>query len=293
MALQLDKTRLAIHERGYLEILDAALHVLRHHASALLLCLAVGVAPFFIFNYWLLSGEAKFMEAGSWHRWYATLSLFLVLFEAPLATLLATAYLGQAVFLEMPDTKRLLSELKGAFFQLVFFQGFVRFFFLGWPLFCIWMPGEYWALPIIVSLVVGWMPYTMWPFITEIILLERNPFRSRGRGGGMSTNQRRKALHRNSGGDLFFRLIGSLMFASMMVLAFGVAIYAVMNWTTGRVALGDTEFALLVQVCLWSAACFFCVVRFLSYLDLRIRREGWEVELKMRAEAVRLAEQLN
>jgi hypothetical protein len=29
-------------------------------------------------------------------------------------------------------------------------------------------------------------------------------------------------------------------------------------------------------------------VRFLSYLDLRIRHEGWEVELLMRAEGLRL-----
>jgi hypothetical protein len=37
---------------------------------------------------------------------------------------------------------------------------------------------------------------------------------------------------------------------------------------------------------------FFAIVRFLSYLDLRIRHEGWEVELLMRAEAVRLGTQL-
>ena len=35
---------------------------------------------------------------------------------------------------------------------------------------------------------------------------------------------------------------------------------------------------------LWMVAAYFTVVRFLGYLDLRIRREGWEVELLMRAE---------
>jgi hypothetical protein len=34
------------------------------------------------------------------------------------------------------------------------------------------------------------------------------------------------------------------------------------------------------------------VVRFLSYLDLRIRHEGWEVELRMRAEGAQLVRQL-
>ena len=43
---------------------------------------------------------------------------------------------------------------------------------------------------------------------------------------------------------------------------------------------------------MWCVAGFFAVVRFLGYLDLRIRQEGWEVELKLRAEAQRLASKL-
>ena len=39
---------------------------------------------------------------------------------------------------------------------------------------------------------------------------------------------------------------------------------------------------------MWIAAGYLTVVRFLGYLDLRIRHEGWEVELRMRAEATRL-----
>jgi hypothetical protein len=46
-----------------------------------------------------------------------------------------------------------------------------------------------------------------------------------------------------------------------------------------------------VPLAMWIVAGYFCVVRFLSYLDLRIRREGWEVELRMRAEAARLTRQ--
>ena len=59
-----------------------------------------------------------------------------------------------------------------------------------------------------------------------------------------------------------------------------------MQWQT----LPDTfglrwEFPLAV----WLTVAFFTVVRFLSYLDLRIRREGWEVWLKLHSEADRLA----
>ena len=44
-----------------------------------------------------------------------------------------------------------------------------------------------------------------------------------------------------------------------------------------------------LPIAVWLVVGFFTVVRFLSYLDLRIRREGWEVELSPRAEAARLA----
>ena len=43
---------------------------------------------------------------------------------------------------------------------------------------------------------------------------------------------------------------------------------------------------------LWLVVGYLTVVRFLAYLDLRIRREGWEVELMMRTEAARLTRQL-
>ena len=43
------------------------------------------------------------------------------------------------------------------------------------------------------------------------------------------------------------------------------------------------------QLALWIVVAYFTVVRFLGYLDLRIRREGWEVELIMRAERARLS----
>ena len=51
-------------------------------------------------------------------------------------------------------------------------------------------------------------------------------------------------------------------------------------------------FTFWFQLSLWVVAGYFTVVRFLCYLDRRIRREGWEVELLMRAEGERLSRQL-
>ena len=41
---------------------------------------------------------------------------------------------------------------------------------------------------------------------------------------------------------------------------------------------------------MWLAVIYTTVLRFVSYLDLRIRREGWEVELKVQAAAEELRE---
>jgi hypothetical protein len=52
------------------------------------------------------------------------------------------------------------------------------------------------------------------------------------------------------------------------------------------------ELQIVYPACLWLVVAYLSVVRFLSYLDLRIRHEGWEVELLMRAEALRMAARL-
>ena len=54
--MQLDQNRIAIRERGYLEILDLTLRVIRAYAGSLAAALAVGVVPAMLLNAWLLAG---------------------------------------------------------------------------------------------------------------------------------------------------------------------------------------------------------------------------------------------
>ncbi len=54
----------------------------------------------------------------------------------------------------------------------------------------------------------------------------------------------------------------------------------------------QTLFVYCLPVGVWLVVSFFTVARYLCYLDLRIRREGWEVELQLRAEAEHLARQI-
>lgn len=82
-------------------------------------------------------------------------------------------------------------------------------------------------------------------------------------------------------------MIGALLFLSiysMMVFLQGIALN---DWTQTRplIYVG-------LPLAMWMTAWFLAIVRYLNYLDVRIRHEGWEVQLRMRAEGGRLAGKL-
>ena len=54
--MQLDRNRIVIRERGWLDLLDLALCLIRAYAWPLAVSLAVGVVPVMVFNAWLLGG---------------------------------------------------------------------------------------------------------------------------------------------------------------------------------------------------------------------------------------------
>ena len=222
---------------------------------------SIGVAPAFVFNTWLLWGyrEVDFhFGFPAAHMFYTLLLVFL---EIPLATAPATLYLGQAVFSDKPSFRGLLRDLFKSTPQLVVYQLLLR-------------------------------PMSVFsPFLNEVILLERNRFRAKG-GNGMSTSRRSRNLHRNEGADLlvqgfFSALVGGLLGVSIWYSIF-MARAALFNKWQMDVAMYTTYF----QLTLWIVAGFFCVVRFLNCLNLRIRHEGWDVELAMRAELARLTKGL-
>ena len=113
-----------------------------------------------------------------------------------------------------------------------------------------------------------------------------------GRKGRMTTALRRSALHGGYVGELFVRWIGSLAAGTALFLSLWLSLWSgfgmlLNEWTWGKVVL-----TVYFPLALWLVVGYLTVVRFLGYLDLRIRREGWEVELMMRAEGARLARQL-
>ncbi|MEX2138269.1 MAG: hypothetical protein WD894_03355 [Pirellulales bacterium] len=284
--MQFDKTRIVIRERALLDLLDLALHMVRVHWLPLLVASLVGVAPFVLLNYWLLA-DLTFVEEQD-YAWYAFRMVLLVLFEAPLAAVPVTLLLGQAMFSERFAVARIVRQAIASLPQLFIYQFLIRGLLMPQALF--WELFERDFTPFMWAYFIAWfVPFTYWPYIDEVILLERNPLRT-GKSG-RSTWKRSRVLHQGYYGDLFARLMGCAAIAAALATALWLASWYARGLFTQTNDFDSTMYTIYLPVALWIVAAFFNVVRFLSYLDLRIRREGWEVELMLRAEADRLARQ--
>ena len=264
--MQLDQARIAICERSWFDNLDLALHVLRRHAVAVAVCAVVGILPLALVNHALIDRvDDRLMSDSLGESTYMLMGL-LVMLEAPLATAPLTLFLGQALFVERPDPRSIARDFFGCLGQLLLLQVFVRAMFI---------------VPIIT--LIG--PYAMWPFLNEVILLERNPLT--GRKGQITTLRRNSILHRDSFGEFLLRAIGAMLLAIMLIIALWATADFLLENVFGFHAMWLAK-AILLQGALWIVAIYFTAARFLSYLDQRIRLEGWEVELLLRAERDRL-----
>lgn len=280
--MQLDQTRIAIRERTFGDVLDLGLRVSRFHAPALCVTWLLGAVPAAAFNIWLLgSGVREEFEAGltgeqaaGFALGYGFMLTVLVMLEIPWVAMLSTLYLGQALFVERPNARQIAADAVRSLPQMLLFQLVIRVLLVPW--------------------VVTWLVlYGMWPFLNEIILLERNPLRkNKSNAAQTSTYNRNQILHSRNSGELFGRWVLSVALGSLMMLSLWFTLYTLWSVFWDVVPSEWTTLVLFPQVALWSVLGYFTVARFLSYLDLRIRNEGWEIELKMRAEAERLTRQV-
>ena len=306
--MQLDRTRIAIRERGLLDTLDLALHVTREFAGPILTCSLLAIVPLALINYALVGWMAPQLDddaVGFRFLWNMSVLIFL---EAPLASAFVVAWLGPAVFLEQKTIRQVAADVLRYAPQLALTQGLSRGLFVAWGLYLVVNRNEADGLieGFAMLIVCGWSAAmrAFRPYITEIVLLERNPLWSSD-GAALTIGRRSAHLHGPYSGDLFVRWCGAAM---IILLLTGLAIitavlaqgFLISDWPI-HLTLEPLEITpnldwfklqVVYPACLWLVVIFLSIVRFLSYLDLRIRHEGWEVELLMRAESLRLAAQL-
>jgi hypothetical protein len=223
--------------------------------------------------------------------------IFLVLIEAPLASVFTTAYLGDVMFHDRPPFRVIVQSVARQWFAIlwciVILRGPAAAVFLA-------VTADRYEDPPAVNLTfLGFVAFgaavlrATRPYVLEVILLERNElgwprFKKKDPFQDATIGQRSAALQDASRGDLIGRWLGIALAAGALTVAIQATIWFFLgiflnSWTWGPVM---TEFC--APLSMWLVACYFTVVRYLSYLDLRIRTEGWEVELRLRAEAARL-----
>lgn len=270
--MQLDRVQIQVRERGHLEILDLSLAVLRKHWLGLGMSAALGVVPMMMFNT-LMMPAADGMEG--------FFLLPLILIELPWATALVTLYLGHVTFSDHVSAWGIARSLGRSLWQLFVLQGIFRT-----------------LLALLSGLVLPFLFLVLgMKYLNEIILLERGSFRQ--------TLRRQSSFHRAIGGRLFGETLINTLLGTMMTLFLSKGIIAITDllvkfrpWQPTWAEFEDPSLLLGIlfpierwegQLAIWLVLCFFTVTRYLSYLDHRIRSEGWEVELKLRAQGARIA----
>jgi hypothetical protein len=248
-----DRTLIQIRERSFLDLLDLSLYVIRARPIVLGLTSLVGIAPWAALNYWLLSDESFPQLA-----WIALLIL-----EVPWATAPLTLVLGDLMFGMPAKLPRIARTLLLGLPALILSQLIVRGLMLMVVIFYLIMPSQY-------------------AFCNEVILLERS--------SAFRQFKRSRTLSRGFEGELFMRWLGQLFLGATFALCFWVSATILSTTLIGNEltwyspGMNDVG-GLLFQTGIWIAVAFFGVYRFFSYIDRRIRLEGWELDLRLKAVA--------
>ncbi|MEM1304730.1 MAG: hypothetical protein AAGG46_07520, partial [Planctomycetota bacterium] len=252
--MNFDNTYIAIRERSFAEVLDLALRLVKAHGVGLLVALIAGAAPWALLNGLLLYALAENSIWGDPGQYLFWLALLMAL-EAPLATAPITLYLGQVTFLGSVSGRQIARDYVACLPQMLLLQGVCRVLT---------------AVPVVTFV----MPYWLWPYLSELILLERNPLwvGKKGKAAGrLSTTRRSKNLHRGARGELFARWIAALGAGALLLLATIGGLYQLVSLLGGYTLTNAVLLLGVVPAGAWLVVGYFAIVRFLSYLDLRIR----------------------
>lgn len=296
--MQLDNTKIAIRERSVLELHDLGFQVLRFYFRPLLVTAALGVVPMMALNHLLIGWMSYELDYGeTYPARYIYHMICLVVIETPLAMVFTTAYLGQVVFTDRPSIGQIVTDVLKLLPRIFLSNVVVRGIGAAWFFVLLLRTMDELDPTVEFLLIPSLLLYAglvrgLRPFINEITILERNPVRARD-STTMTIGRRSSILHGPNGGMLFGRAVVAMCFAIPLAwTAFGSCLFAsgvlFNTWRQGRIMI-----ELALPLSLWLVALYFTIVRFLSYLDLRIRQEGWEVELLMRAEAAKLTHRMS
>jgi len=261
--MQLDKTAIAIKQRNLDELLDLSLAVLRRFGPALLQVALLGALPFAILNGLLLSSSmvmrGYLFDQDGWLRFRFLLCMAVLVYtQAPLAMAGVTIKLGNLMFGIQNSKRQTLTAIGKQWFSVFGVLAILRGIF---PM---------------IALIGG----------IEFFSINRG-FKRKKPGNQLLFWQRSKRLHQ-AGGELF----QACFFAGIVSVAFLLILNLTFVFLVGSLA-GAWEWGwwmdlFFYPLALWAIALWGTILRFLVYMNTRIGGEGWELELKLKAEANRI-----
>jgi hypothetical protein len=293
--MQLDNTSVVIAQRTGTELVDLSLMVVRRYFIPIATLAFLGAAPFAILNAILmwpliqydslaisssLYGDPTFFRV----RYY-TIGIVSVFVQAPLALSGVTYFIGQAVFGEKPTLRLVASAIKNRLLALIYVQGLFALLFVH-PEF--YLGVEAWSIVFAFYLffIRGFVPFAL-----EILLLERCPLFHWGKKKStLGFGKRSSWLHSGLYFELFGGHIGVSLIELTTIMSLSGSVYLLVGVVVGVWDVGSWMDLFLFPLAVWTVATWGTVIRFLSYMNTRILTEGWEIELKLKAESQRLTE---
>ena len=305
--MQLDKTAIVISQRSAVDLVDLSLFVMRRYWQPITYFAVLGIIPFAIADLvlsWplaqydsLLISSLDISTSGVYHFRYLCVITALILMQSPFALSAVTYFIGQAVFIERPTAKQVFSAVwkrKGAMILIV---GILRMSLLSFvPAYLLFLTPVFQPeieIPLYLLGMCGMVYFVRGfrPFAAEILLLERCPvLKSKKRPEQLAYGQRSRWLHSNLYNELFSVHLGVTFVEILTVLSISMSLLFLIGVLTGIWRWGLWMDLILYPLTIWIVSTWGTVIRFLLYMNSRIRTEGWEIELRLKAEAQRLEE---
>ena len=286
--MRFDQTSIAIRERSSLEVFDLAANVMVRQLRPILLLLVLNATPFILLDYYLLGWMTDVSYSYQLSSSYYVAMLALIVSQAQLGTGLITIFMGRVMFLEEHSVRAVLKQFFKRLPYFLFSQGILRL--AAFALLAVWLlepvdSEEAYVLAFLILpgiVFVGLLIRAIRPFVPEVIFLEQTPLKKRKDLPSLS--DRSKNLHKLAAGMISMQFLLMAAIAPLLVLA----VHSILILLDAMLSIrSNSEISLqpfYLLIAGWLVAGFCAVVRFLLYIDIRIRQEGWAIQLKFMTE---------
>lgn len=286
--MDLANTEMTIRERTASQRLDMALRLTIRLWKGVLGYAALGIVPFLLLNGALIYTLDPY---GNWEAsfWQVTWVLvwFLTLQFSPMVMAPLIVYLGNALFRQPKTCRAILGEVLQRIWTQFLIHGLFR-------LNAIWVAGavvSYSSLSpeaffawVVFGSIFSFLLWGTRPYLDFIIYLERLPL-SNSANKSATIGARSRSLHAFDAGRVSNDSLLALSFSFFLFYS----VYAVALWLVYWLTFDTVTYQWfswsVFAVSLWLVITLITVFRFLGYLDIRIRSEGWELELQVKREA--------